>query len=178
MNIAGGNMAKYRGKYILDGLDEIPPEMLRDLDLAYDACKQLHDHFPCEMCGRCCHQANITVMDDEVERMASHLNMTADGFTDDFLYREDGRWLFKKSGRCRFLGNDDKCAIWEQRPLICSDFPYLVSKFMSRVYLSIVNGTDIDLSYMEDDWPCTPVIKKKIGAPIEDARRKRVTRSL
>ena len=34
-------MAIYRGKYILQGLDEIPPEMERDLDLAYDLCKAL-----------------------------------------------------------------------------------------------------------------------------------------
>ena len=63
-------MAIYRGKYILQGLDEIPPEMERDLDLAYDLCKQLKDTSPCEMCGRCCHQPYITVRDTEVDRVA------------------------------------------------------------------------------------------------------------
>jgi len=172
-------VAKYRNKYILEGLDEIPPEMLADLDIAYDVCKRLHDSFPCEMCGKCCHQPNITVMDDEVERIAEHLSMSADEFIAKYLYRDEGRWLFRKNGRCEFLGKDKRCTIWSERPEICRDFPYLVSKFMSRVYLSIVNDTDIDLSYMDDSWPCTPVIKKSINKLIKEARRarKNITRS-
>jgi Fe-S-cluster containining protein len=172
-------MAKYRDKYILEGLDEIPDDMLNDLDAVYDICRHLHDSHPCRMCGKCCHQANITIMDEEVGRIASHLNMNADRFIAEYLYRDDNRWLFKKSGRCRFLGSDNKCMIWEERPEICRDFPYLVSKFMSRVYLSVVNDVDIDLSYIEDDWPCTPVIKNSVNRMIKDARKKRkVTRSL
>jgi Fe-S-cluster containining protein len=166
-------MAVYRDRYILEGLDEIPPEMLADLDLAYDVCRRMHDSFECETCGRCCHQANITVRDDELERMSKHLNMSTDAFTKEYLYKRDGLWLFRKSGACRFLGKDKRCKIWAERPEICGDFPYLVSKFMSRVYLSIVNGVDIDLSYMEDDWPCTPKIKGSVRALIEEARKKR-----
>ena len=171
-------MAKYRGKYILEGLDEIPPAMLKDLDLAYSVCERLHDSFPCEMCGKCCHQANITVMDSEVQRIAKHLNMTSDAFIDEYLYRRDGLWLFKKERKCRFLGKNNKCTIWKERPQICHDFPYLVAKFMSRVYLSIVNDVAIDLSYMENDWPCTPIIKRSVDALIADARNERLTRCL
>jgi len=166
-------MVRYREKYILEGLDEIPPKMMADLDLAYDICKAMHDSFPCEICGKCCHQANITVMDDEVGRIAEHLGMTNDMFIAEYLYRRDGLWLFRKSGRCRFLGNDNKCTIWAERPEICRDFPYLVSKFMSRVYLSIANNVEPDLSYMEEDWPCTPKIKECVKAAIKEARRKR-----
>ncbi|MDR0791428.1 MAG: YkgJ family cysteine cluster protein [Methanomassiliicoccaceae archaeon] len=166
-------MVKYRGKYILEGLDEIPPDMLADLDLAYDVCMRIHDTSECKMCGRCCHQPNIVIMDNETERIAKHINMGNEEFIRNFLYRRDDRWLFKKSGRCHFLGKDDKCTIWRERPEICRDFPYLVAKFMSRVYLSIVNGVDIDLSYMDDSWPCTAVIKDSVGVLIADAQRKK-----
>ena len=173
-------MVKYRDKYILDGLDEIPPGMLADLDTAYDICKRMHDSFPCEMCGKCCHQANITVMDGELGTIAEHLEMTSEMFIEEYLCRKDELWLFRKSGACRFLGKDNKCSIWRKRPEICKDFPYLVSKFMSRVYLSVVTGSEIDLSYMEDDWPCTPKIKNSVRTAIRGARRERrkVTRSL
>jgi len=117
-------------------------------------------------------------MDCETKRIADRVNMNVDEFTKEYLYREDGRWLFKKTDACKFLGEDKRCTIWQERPEICCDFPYLVSKFMSRVYLSIVNDIDIDLSYMDDDWPCTPIIRNSIHALIKDAREKRITRSL
>ncbi|MCL2786065.1 MAG: YkgJ family cysteine cluster protein [Methanomassiliicoccaceae archaeon] len=166
-------MAIYRDKYILEGLDEIPPAMLADLDIAYDICKKMHDSFPCELCGKCCHQANITLMDSDIERISGTLDMSKDDFITEHLYQRDGIWLFKKSGACKFLGDDKRCTIWQERPEICRDFPYLVSKFMSRVYLALVMGTDADLSYMEDDWPCTPKIKDSVASAIKEARRRR-----
>ncbi|MCL1905272.1 MAG: YkgJ family cysteine cluster protein [Methanomassiliicoccaceae archaeon] len=166
-------MAVYRDKYILEGLDEIPEEMKRDLDLAYDICERLHDSSPCAMCGKCCHQPNINVRDEEIGGIASRLKMTEEEFIDEYLYKKDDLWLFRKTGRCRFLDKDNRCTIWNDRPMICGDFPYLVSKFMSRVYLSIVNGKPPDLTYMEDDWPCTPIIKDSINKMIREARRKR-----
>ena len=63
-------MALYRGKYDLRGLDSLTPEMEKDLDLAYEICMSYRD-IPCEMCGRCCHQPNIIVRPEEVERVAS-----------------------------------------------------------------------------------------------------------
>ena len=169
-------MAKYRNKYILEGLEKVPDGMMMDLDLAYGICKKLHDVSECRMCGKCCHQPNITIMDDEVEKIADYLGIELLDFLTEYLYREDDRWLFRKTGACRFLRSDNRCAIWSRKPEICGDFPYLVSKFMSRVYLSIVNDYEIDLSYMEDDWPCTPIIKKSIGCLIEGAREERKIR--
>ncbi len=171
-------MALYRGKYILEGLDEIPPEMIADLDLAYDTCKTLKDKSPCEMCGKCCHQPFITVRDEEVERISEYMKIDPLTFVMNYLDRDEAenKWLFRKTNPCAFLGNDNKCKIWKGRPEICDDFPYMVSMFMSRVYLAIVNeGHDItnDLEYMDDTWPCTKIIKSEIPGLVDDARKKR-----
>ena len=171
-------MALYRDKYILDGIDVIPPEMLRDLDLAYEVCLELKKSHPCEMCGKCCHQPFITVRDCEVERVAEAVGIHTFDFVNDYLYREDERWLFKTTNPCAFLRKDMKCKIWKGRPEICDDFPYMVSMFMSRVYLAIVTPNhDImdDLEYMDDTWPCTQVIKKNIKEKIDSARKKRIS---
>lgn len=167
-------MAKYRGKYILEGLDEIPDDMLRDLDLAYDVCLKIGETAECECCGRCCHQPFITIMDEEVERISEFVGMDPYDFVMEYLYREDDRWLFRKDGACRFLNGENRCGIWPGRPEICRDFPYLVSKLMSSVYLSIVFPEyEPDLSYMEDEWPCTPGIKGSVTELIAEARQKR-----
>ncbi len=171
-------MAIYRDRYILDGLDEIPPDMLRDLDIAYDLCQTLKDTSPCEMCGKCCHQPFITVRDEEVESVAQAAGTDAVSFMFQYLTRdnEEGKWLFRHTNPCAFLNDDNRCRIWKGRPEICNEFPYMVSMFMSRVYLSIVNeGHDIlpDLEYMDDTWPCTKIIKERIPGLIEEARIKR-----
>lgn len=171
-------MAIYRDRYILDGLDEIPPDMLRDLDIAYDLCQTLKDTSPCEMCGKCCHQPFITVRDEEVESVAQAAGTDAVSFMFQYLTRdnEEGKWLFRHTNPCAFIDDDNRCRIWKVRPEICNEFPYMVSMFMSRVYLSIVNeGHDIlpDLEYMDDTWPCTKIIKERIPGLIEEARIKR-----
>lgn len=171
-------MAIYRDRYILDGLDEISSDMLRDLDIAYDLCQTLKDTSPCEMCGKCCHQPFITVRDEEVESVAQAAGTDAVSFMFQYLTRdnEEGKWLFRHTNPCAFLNDDNRCRIWKGRPEICNEFPYMVSMFMSRVYLSIVNeGHDIlpDLEYMDDTWPCTKIIKERIPGLIEEARIKR-----
>ena len=56
----------------------------------------------------------------------------------------------------------------------------MVSMFMGRVYLAITHPDhDImpDLEYMDDTWPCTPIIKSRIRGMIDEARQKRQARS-
>lgn len=172
-------MAIYRGKYDLEGLASISQEMERDLDLAYDLCMSLRNGLPCEMCGKCCHQPNIIVRPEEVDRVASAAGVDLYTFMTQYVYRtSDGRILFDKpeNGACRFLGKDNRCTIWKNRPQICDDFPYLVSMLMSRVYLAITNP-DADVlklvSYMDDSWPCTKDIKERIADLVEFGRKQR-----
>ena len=101
-------------------------------------------------------------------------------FVMEYLERDpvEDKWLFRKTNPCAFLGENNKCRIWGGRPEICDEFPYMVSMFMSRVYLAIVNP-DVDiqslLGYMDDTWPCTGIIKSRISDLVEEARKKRAS---
>ena len=170
-------MAKYRGKYILEGLDKITPEMERDLDVAYGICAGYKSEFPCEMCGRCCHLPHIIVWPEEVDNISTAAGIPLYDFMTQYIVRpRDGRMLLRKTDPCAFLGPDNKCRIWKNRPSICDDFPYEVSMFMSRVYLAITNPeADILelIDYMDDTWPCTTCIKTTISDKVEEARIRR-----
>ena len=173
-------MAIYRKKYILQGLREITPEMEMDLDLAHDICMEFRDEFECEMCGRCCHQPNIIVKPEEVDRISSAAGIPLYDFVTKHLETtSDGRMLFKKKGACEFLNPDDRCRIWKDRPEICDDFPCSVSMLMSRIYLAITNE-DADvldlISYMDDTWPCTAMFKSGIERKVNCARALRLSR--
>lgn len=174
----------YRGKYDLEGLASISPEMKKDLDTAYGICETLRKELSCHLCGKCCHQPNIIIRPEEVDRVSTAAGTDLFTFMSDYVYQtSDGRLLFKKldDAPCRFLGTDNRCRIWKDRPQICDDFPFMVSMLMSRVYLALTNpDVDIDrlISYMDDTWPCTAEIKNRIGLLIAEARtsRNRVSR--
>ncbi|MDR2845675.1 MAG: YkgJ family cysteine cluster protein [Candidatus Methanoplasma sp.] len=174
-------MALYRGKYVLQGLGKISPEMEKDLDLAYDVCMSYKDGFPCEMCGRCCHQSLITILPGEVDRISRAADIPLYDFMTHYVKTaSDGRLLFKKTDPCAFLKKDNRCRIWKDRPEICRDFPYAVSMFMGRAYLAITNeDADITelISYMDASWPCTQVILEDISSKIEEAREIRRARN-
>ncbi len=168
-------MAMYRDKYVLAGLGTISPKMEHNLDIAYDICMSYKDGFPCEMCGKCCHQPEIIIRHDEIDRISVAAGIDLYDFMKDYLVRaDDGRFLMKKTCPCAFLGKDNRCTIWKDRPQICDDFPYAVSMFMSRVYLALTNpGVDIMelIEYMDDTWPCTAIIKGDIAQRIEERRK-------
>ncbi|MCL2333549.1 MAG: YkgJ family cysteine cluster protein [Candidatus Methanoplasma sp.] len=170
-------MAVYRGKYVLQGLKEITPEMKKDLDLAYEICMSYNDNFPCEMCGKCCRQPNILVLPEEVDRISSAAKIPLHEFVSKYLVRtSDGRMLFAKTDPCAFLSVDNKCKIWKDRPEVCRDFPYAVSMFMSRVYIALTdeNADIIKLTeYMDETWPCTKVIRGTVSEKINEARKSR-----
>ncbi|MBR1973365.1 MAG: YkgJ family cysteine cluster protein [Candidatus Methanomethylophilaceae archaeon] len=167
-------MATYRGRYDLQGLGTITPEMEHNLDIAYEICMSYRPEFPCEMCGRCCHQPNIVIRPEEVDRVSSAAGIPLYQFMTEYVYRTpDGRMLLAKTEPCAFLGKDNRCKIWKNRPSICDDFPYAVSMFMSRVYLALTNP-DVDIldliGYMDEEWPCTRVIRESIGRKVEERR--------
>lgn len=167
-------MAVYRGRYILQGLGEISPAMEKDLDLAYEICEEYHNDFQCEECGKCCYQKLITILPEEVDRISAAAKIPLGEFMSSYVgIAEDNRIMLLRTNPCAFLGKDKKCKIWMDRPEICKQFPYLVSTFMSRVYLAIMND-DVDvlelINYMDDSWPCTKKIKGTISAKVISAR--------
>ncbi len=167
-------MAVYKGRYILKGLGEISPAMEKDLDLAYEICEGYHNDFQCEECGKCCYQKLITILPEEVDRISTAAKIPLGEFMSSYVgVAGDGMIMLLRTDPCAFLGKDKKCRIWEDRPEICKQFPYLVSMFMGRVYLSIVND-DADIleliDYMDNSWPCTKNIKETISAKVATAR--------
>lgn len=167
-------MAIYRGRYILQGLGEISPAMEKDLDLAYEICNEYHNNFQCEECGKCCYQKLITILPEEVDRISTAAKIPLGEFMSSYVgIAGDGRIMLLRTDPCAFLGKDKRCGIWEDRPEVCKQFPYLVSMFMSRIYLAIMND-DVDIleliDYMDDSWPCTKKIKETISAKVDTAR--------
>ena len=80
-------MVIYRGKYELDGLGAISPQMKKDLDKAFFICETLRSELTCHQCGKCCHQPNIIVRPEEVERISAAAGTDLYTFMTEYVYQ-------------------------------------------------------------------------------------------
>jgi Fe-S-cluster containining protein len=93
----------------------------------------------CLACGNCCRTLQIVVDDKDIARLAQRLKMTPRQFSQQYV-GTDAFGLHLKSTPCVFLGDDNRCSVYEDRPQACHDFPYLHAEdFRSRTFMMIDN---------------------------------------
>lgn len=71
--------------------------------------------FPCSGCGACCRRINKAVENLGLENIDKYSELY-------FPYKWDD------TGRCEMLTDDNKCSVYEKRPLICN-----VDKLLSMI---------------------------------------------
>jgi len=96
---------------------------------------RLNFRFECQTgCTNCCTQrGHVFVTDDDVGRIAAHLDLERAAFERRYVYRSKwGARLSMPLGRtCHFL-RDGGCAIHEVKPLQCRVFPYWPENVANR----------------------------------------------
>ena len=94
----------------------------------------------CLQCGNCCRTLQIVVDDTDIRRLAQRLKMTPRQFATQYVEADSDSTQYLKSTPCSFLGDDNRCAVYEDRPQACRDFPYLHAEdFRSRTFMMIDN---------------------------------------
>ncbi len=108
--------------------------------------RELHDdafaRIDCTRCANCCKTMPPALSDADVDRIAGHLGMTREAFIETYLLpnREEGGYDMKELP-CPFLGEDDRCTIYDARPDVCRRFPHTDSEhFASRSYQHSANA--------------------------------------
>lgn len=78
----------------------------------------------CLSCGNCCKGYSPRFKTPDIKRISKVLGLKESMFIDTYLLLDaDGDYV-AKSAPCPFLGNDNACAIYEDRPSDCARFPY------------------------------------------------------
>jgi Fe-S-cluster containining protein len=82
----------------------------------------------CLACGNCCRTLQIVVDSADVKRLALRLGLNPAQFRQKYVVAGTGEFAgeqYLKSAPCVFLGEGNRCAVYEDRPQACRDFPYL-----------------------------------------------------
>jgi len=79
----------------------------------------------CTRCANCCKTLNIKFEPADIERIAGHLNMPTAEFIATYLEagNEEGSYKARQKP-CPFLGEDNRCTIYEIRPAVCQAYPH------------------------------------------------------
>ena len=107
----------------LDKLDVIVPAEMPELVAEVDAT--VWRDINCMECANCCKTMTPTFTKSDIKRIATHLEMAPKEFREKWLLKEEGDsgdWV-NKTQPCQFLV-DNKCSIYEVRPVDCAEFPH------------------------------------------------------
>lgn len=89
-----------------------------------DLHEEAFEKIDCLQCANCCRNYSPRFKMPDIKRIAKHLRMKESQFIDVYLNLDtDGDYVVKSSP-CPFLGDDNKCSIYEERPRDCARYPY------------------------------------------------------
>lgn len=96
-------------------------KMLRQLPDLHEAAFEKID---CLQCANCCKNYSPRFKTPDIKRISKYLGMKEGLFIETYLrLDEDGDYVVK-SKPCPFLGADNCCSIYDERPSDCRRFPY------------------------------------------------------
>ena len=107
----------------LQKLDHIVPEDMPALVAQKDA--EVWAQVDCLGCANCCKTMTPTFSRPDILRISKHLGMRPKDFVAKWLHQDpdNGDWV-NNNVPCQFLDTDNRCSIYEVRPLDCAEFPH------------------------------------------------------
>lgn len=96
--------------------------------------------FPCSGCGACCRRIKTIV--ESLEE-----------YNNDFYSKNEFPYNWDESGRCEMLSEDNKCKVYENRPLICNVKEVSSFYSMSQEKFYLLNASVCNSLMDEDGTP-------------------------
>jgi Fe-S-cluster containining protein len=78
----------------------------------------------CLDCANCCKNYSPRFKSPDIKRISKHLKMKEGEFKEKYLIVDNEGDYVVKTRPCPFLGSDNYCTIYEERPSDCKRFPY------------------------------------------------------
>ncbi|MEE3037186.1 MAG: YkgJ family cysteine cluster protein [Bacteroidota bacterium] len=78
----------------------------------------------CLECANCCTTTGPLFTDKDISRISKHLRIKPSEFTEQYLRIDEDNDYVLQSVPCTFLGDDNRCNIYDVRPKACREFPH------------------------------------------------------
>ena len=138
---------KSRNKAFFDKLKKKPPANLDSLFSARH--DEVFAETDCLACANCCKTTSPIFYQNDIGRAAKAMKLSPGAFIEKYLTIDaDGDYVLK-SAPCPFLGFDNRCAIYSERPTACREYPHTNRKRMHQI---------LDITY-RNTLVCPAVLK-------------------
>ena len=141
-------------------LKKLKAKKVRNLDdVFHTAHEEVFEKVDCLTCANCCKTASPIFYPKDIDRLAKRLRMKPYDFTEKYLRIDGDNDYVLQQAPCPFLGDDNYCSVYEDRPNACREYPHTNRKNMYQV---------LDLAY-KNTFVCPAVlqiveeVKKVIG---------------
>lgn len=114
-------------------------EVLKELPVLH---QKAFEEIDCLKCARCCKGYSPRFKMPDIKRISRSLQLSETGFIRKYLrYDEEGDYV-AISTPCPFLGSDNRCTVYENRPSDCRRFPYTDEDvILKRPHLTLKNSS-------------------------------------
>jgi Fe-S-cluster containining protein len=89
-----------------------------------DQHEEVFEEIDCLKCANCCKTTGPLLTSRDISRVSSRLKMKENDFIQSYLRIDEDQDYVFKSMPCPFLGSDNYCSIYEDRPKACREFPH------------------------------------------------------
>lgn len=126
--------AKTNQEFIKKIFSKLKQKKPKDLDPSF---QNLHiktfNKIDCLECANCCKTTSPIFRDIDIKRISKYLRMKENQFISQYLIMDNDSDYVLKESPCTFLGADNKCTIYEFRPLACREYPHTDRKNMHQI---------------------------------------------
>lgn len=123
-------------------LAKLKKQKPKDLD---DQFHNQHDEvfksIDCLECANCCKTTSPIFQQSDIERLAKTLKMKTPQFIEEYLKLDEDDDYVLVSSPCPFLGDDNKCIVYENRPKACREYPHTDRKRMYQITALTLKNT-------------------------------------
>ena len=97
----------------------------------------------CLDCANCCKTTGPLFTNRDVERIAKLFKLKPKTFIEQYLRLDEDNDYVLQSVPCTFLGEDNRCSIYDHRPKACQEFPHTYRKKFHQISHLTLNNVGI-----------------------------------
>jgi Fe-S-cluster containining protein len=110
--------------------------------------EQAFEKINCLTCANCCKNYSPRFKTPDIKRISKLLKMKESNFIETYLHLDEDGDYVANSKPCPFLGEDNYCSIYENRPGDCVRFPYTDEDvIIKRQQLTLKNSSFCPIVY-------------------------------